>query len=178
MAIGIGFSPDQNEPTSLRSSASQWIYTAQSWLSSPIEKSRINVSGLQIHFLLLLARQMNAVGGDLIWISAGSLLTTAMHMGLHIDPSHSPKISFFDAEIRRRLWASVLEIVVQSSMDAGGLPLITSGDIGCEPPSNIDDVQMEEGSKVAPAPKPMEQFTQSSIQVALMRSLPDRKSVV
>lgn len=177
MAIGIGFSSDHNEPTSLRSSSLQWINTAQSWLNSPFEKPRINVSGLQIHCLLLFARQMNAVGGGLIWISAGSLLNTAMHMGLHIDPAHSPKMSFFDAEMRRRLWASVLEIVVQSSMDAGGLPLISSQDIDCEPPSNIDDVQMDEGAKMAPAPKPADHFTQSSVQVALVRSLPIRLEI-
>jgi Fungal specific transcription factor domain len=177
LAIGMAFSPAEVESTRFRSSSSQWIYTAQSWLNSPFQKSRINISGLQIYCLLLLARQVNAIGGDLIWISASSLLSTAMHMGLHIDPSHFPQMSFFDAEMRRRLWASVLEITVQSSMDAGGLPLITSQDFDCKPPSNINDMQIQEGLQGATPAAPMKEFTETSIQLALIRSLPIRLKV-
>jgi hypothetical protein len=174
MAIGAVFCQNQNEAAVLRSSSAQWIYTAQSWLSSPFEKSRLDVVGLQVHCLLLLARQTNAVSADLVWISAGSLLRTAMHMGFHIDPRHIPSMSSFSAELRRRLWATILEIVVQSGMDSGGLPLIDDQDFDCEAPSNIDDVQMEDAIFEV---KPAEQFTQTSLQIALLRSLPIRLKI-
>lgn len=177
MAIGTCFYQDPSNSTSLRSSSSQWIYNAQAWLSAPFEKSRINLTTLQIHCLLLLARQTNAVDGDTVWISAGSLLRTAMQMGLHRDPCHLPKISIFHSELRRRLWATVLEILVQSSMDSGGAPLISCQDFDCHPPSNIDDLQIDEDTKSSPGSKPIYTFTQTSIQIALLKSLPIRLEV-
>ncbi|EZF68481.1 hypothetical protein H105_08998 [Trichophyton soudanense CBS 452.61] len=161
------------------STISQWIYVAQSWLNSPFEKSRINVSGTQIHCLLLLSRQANGVGGDLAWVSAGSLLKTAMHIGLHIGPSHLPNVTFYDQEIRRRLWATVLEIVVQSSMDSGGLPLIHMQGIDCELPSNIEDEQLEDANEIIDAThaKLLEEYTMTSVQIALVKSLPLRLEI-
>lgn len=177
MAIGTCFHKDPAESSSLRSSSSQWIYAAQSWLSSPFEKSRINLAGVQIHCLLLLARQTNAIDGDLTWISAGSLLRTAMHTGLHRDPCHLPKMSVLHSESRRRLWATVLEIVVQSSMDSGGPPLISCRDFDCEPPSNVDDWQIDEGVKTPLASKSVNTFTQTSFQILLSKSLPIRLEI-
>lgn len=179
MAIGTCFyqEPPNPNPLNLRVAAVQWIYTAQSWLSSPFEKSRINLANLQIHCLLLLARQTNAVDGDLIWISAGSLLRIAMHIGLHRDPSHVPKVSVFYAEQRRRLWATVLEMLIQSSMDSGCPPLISLEDFDCGPPSNIDDLQINESTKTPLVPKPEGVFTETSIQITLARSLPVRLAI-
>jgi hypothetical protein len=102
----------------------------------------------------------------------------AMHMGVHIDPeNHSfSHMSFSDIESRRRLWATLLELEVQSSMDCGGLPSIDSDDYDCALPSNIDDVSLEAGRPAgnAVASKPMDQFTQSSIQILLMKTIPVR----
>ncbi|MCJ1394628.1 hypothetical protein MMC18_007508 [Xylographa bjoerkii] len=178
MAIGTCFYQAPSSSPSLRFSAVQWIHAAQSWLSSPSEKSRLNVAGLQVHCLLLLARQTNGVGSDLIWISVGSLIRAAMSMGFHLDPGHFPKMSVFQSELRRRLWATILEISVQSSLDSGLLPLISFQDFDCEPPSNIDDQQIDEATRTPPIPKLMNTFTQSSIQIALMRSWRIRLEVV
>ncbi|KAK2882575.1 hypothetical protein FQN49_000223 [Arthroderma sp. PD_2] len=179
MAIGLSLSPDRHEIATSYKTPSQWIWTAQSWLNSPFEKCRVNISGIQIYCLLLLARQTNGVRGDLVWISAGSMLRMAMHIGLHVGPSRLVEVSFFDKEIRRRLWATVLEILLQSSMDSGGLPLIRMEDIDFESPSNIDDEQIDRvsGAMTAPPPKPAENYTRTSIQIALMKSFPLRLEI-
>lgn len=177
MAIGTCFYQDPVESSSLRSSSSQWIYATQAWLGSPSEKSRINPTGVQIHCLLLLARQTNAIDSDLAWISAGSLLRTAMYSGLHRDPRHLPQMSVFHSESRRRLWTTVLEIMVQSSMDSGGSPLISCHDFDCEPPSNVDDWEIDESVKTPLVSKSMDVFTQTSLQIALSRSLPIRLEI-
>ncbi|KNG88695.1 hypothetical protein ANOM_003118 [Aspergillus nomiae NRRL 13137] len=176
LAIGNSFcqSGDPDKDHVPRSTSSQWIYTAQTWLSSPFEKSRLNITSLQTHCLLLLARQTSDISSDLVWISAGTLLRTAMHMGFHIDPRHIKGISFFDAQLRRRIWNTILEIVVQSSMDAGGIPLIHCDDYDCEPPLNLDDAQM--GDPI-PKAKPFKDFTDTSLQIALQRSLPIRLQI-
>ncbi|KAK2798924.1 hypothetical protein FQN50_008655 [Emmonsiellopsis sp. PD_5] len=179
MAIGTCFYRGPDSSITPRQTAAPWIYAAQSWLGSPSEKSRVNISGVQIHCLLLLARQTCAIDGDLVWISAGSLLRAAMYVGLHQDPKHSPKMPTFQAELRRRLWATVLEIVLQSSMDSGGSPLISLEDFDCEPPLNIDDTQMtaEEATNIVNVPCSTDKFTQTTVQVALMRTFPIRLEI-
>ena len=179
MAIGTSFyqGPD-NADYSLRDSASLWITASQKWLSAPFGKRRLNLSGVQIYCLILLARQTNAAGSDLTWITAGSLVRTAMTIGLHRDPSHFPNMSAFHGEQRRRLWVTVLEIVVQSSLDSGMPPLISCEDFDCTPPSNIDDAQISDVVQTLPPSQPVDIFTQNSTQCALMRSLPLRLKVV
>jgi hypothetical protein len=152
--------------------------TAQSWLSLPFaEKSRMTMTGIQIHCLVLIAREANAVGGDLTWVSAGSLLRTAMFMGFHRDPSHIPCTTSFQAEMRRRLWATLLELSLQASMTTGGSPLTSPADYDCQPPSNINGTQMDDDKKSLPIPMPMSVYTQTTLQIALTKTLPLRLKI-
>jgi hypothetical protein len=107
MAIGAAMYDDK---FSLRVSAVRWIHEAETWLSAPSFKARLTLPSLQIMILLCLAREIAGVGGDLIWISAGAMLRSAMYMGLHRDPSQLPKMTQFAAEMRRRLWGTILEV--------------------------------------------------------------------
>lgn len=179
MAIGAVFQP-QGEAAMLRSSALQWIYAAQAWLSTPFDKHRLTVEGLQIQCLLLLARLAHDVDGDLLWLSAGYLLRTAMQMGLHIDAESYTfrNLPAQDIQLRRKLWATVLEIVVQTSVDSGGLPLISANDYDCKPPLNVDDMVQKEGSDdLRSTVKSHDKFTQSSLQIMLVGSLPLRLEI-
>ncbi|EEH35742.2 LOW QUALITY PROTEIN: hypothetical protein PAAG_00065 [Paracoccidioides lutzii Pb01] len=172
MAFGTCFYKGQDVSITPRTTAAPWIYAAQAWLGGPSEKIRVNISCVQIQCLLLLARQTCAIDGDLVWILSGSLFRAAMYVGVHRDPQHLPKMPSFQAELRRRLWASVLEIVLQSRMDAGGAPLICRDDYDCEPPSSIDDLDMNADDPAA-MPFVMDGFTQTTIKIALMKSFPE-----
>ena len=175
MAIGTCFySSDKEKAAVLRLSAIGWINTAETWLSSPFEKARLSVGGVQVHCLLLIARQTNYLARDLIWISAGSLIRKAMHMGFHLDPVHFPRLNKFECEMRRRLWATIMEIAIQSSLDVGQIPLIRSNEFETRAPSNIDDSQMDPHNNDEFDPKPMDEFTQSSASILLSKSLPLR----
>jgi hypothetical protein len=68
-ATGVPFytGPEQAQ---LRVSCAKWVQAAESWLSAPYAKSRLNMTGLQIQILLLLARQVCNVEGDLVWRAA------------------------------------------------------------------------------------------------------------
>ncbi|OJD11496.1 hypothetical protein ACJ73_09527, partial [Blastomyces percursus] len=173
MALGTCFYKGPNSSITPRITAPPWIYAAQSWLGGPSEKSRVNIAAVQIQCLLLLARQNCAIDGDLVWISAGSLLRAAMYVGLHRDPQYLPKMPVFQAELRRRLWATVLELLLQSSMDAGGAPLVSPQDYDCESPSNIDDRHMNPDNPEA-VPYVTNGFTHTSVQIALAKSFPVR----
>jgi len=67
--------------------------------------------------------------------------------------------------------------VVQSSQDLGLAPLISFEDHDCDPPSNIDDDQIGENILARPVPKPMTTFTQTTVQIALLRSLNTRLKI-
>ena len=118
--------------------AHTWIHTAQTWLSAPLEKGRLTLRGIQVHCLLLLARQVHRVGADLIWISAGSLMRMAMQMGLHQDPKFLGEMSSVQQKTRRQLWYTILELNLQAALDSGMLPMIALGDWNTQPPSDKD----------------------------------------
>ena len=177
MAIGACFDATSNGGEYLRSNALKWIYAAQSWLSAPIQKTRLSIVSLQVHCLLLLARQTNFVGPDLVWISAGSLLRTAIHMGLHRDPTKYSKTSPFHTEIRRRLWATILEMTVQTSLDGGMPPLISLEDFDTLAPSNIAEDELSETTTESPMIRNEASFTQTSLQIGLLKSLRVRLEV-
>ncbi|KAM0326588.1 hypothetical protein ACHAQA_006457 [Verticillium albo-atrum] len=172
MAIGAAFHDDT---FSLRTIATQWVYEAQVWLMLPCEKSRMTITGLQIMCLLHHAKHTTNIGSDLTWIGAGALLRTAMYMGLHEDPKCIAKMSAFRAEMRRRLWATILELLLQSSISSGGPPLISPSDYDTEPPANVDDDQLIEDAESAfPVPKPPDVYTQMSVPLAMLKTFPVR----
>ncbi|KAI0097760.1 hypothetical protein GGR51DRAFT_540221 [Nemania sp. FL0031] len=179
LVIGIGSSlrDDAGPDSDLRRGVQQWIYTAQAWLSGPLEKDRLDVHGLQIHCLTTLARQIFSVGGDLVWMSIGSLINSAMQIGLHRDPKHLPSMSLLEAEVRRRLWYTILEFLVQSSLDSALPPRISSDDFDTEPPSNNNDDEIDE-STTALQPHPRWAYTRTAMQLLLIDSLPSRLRLV
>lgn len=93
ITIGASLNRDGLNEAEVLSSARQMVHTAQNWISGPIGKDRLSISGLQIQCLLILARQTLSVSGDLIWIAMGTIIRTAIQMGLHRDPKHSIKMT-------------------------------------------------------------------------------------
>ncbi|RYP85933.1 hypothetical protein DL769_000870 [Monosporascus sp. CRB-8-3] len=175
LVIGIGssLSEEGSRDEGFRRMVHQWVYAAQTWLSGPLEKDRLDIAGLQIHCLTNLARQIFSIGGDLVWMSTGSLVHRAMQIGLHRDPKHFPAMSVSQAELRRRLWATILEMVVQSSLDSAMPPRISFDEFDTEAPSNINDEEIGESTATL-RPHPKGAYTATSIQLLLLDSLPTR----
>lgn len=172
LAIGAVTYDDQ---FSLRTSAIRWVYEAQIWISGPKYKARLNFQAMQTNLLLLFAQEQVGVSGDLPWISAGALLRKAIYMGLHRDPSHLPQRTLFEAEMHRRIWNTILEVNIQSSLTSGGPVLISVDDFDTSPPRNFDDDQLEVQN---PIPSSSEEMTQTSFAIALRRTFPPRLAVV
>jgi len=178
LIFAIGVSVCTSDHGVSRKTVKHWVYLASEWLNHPRAKMRLDLWSLRSHCLWLLARQANGVDGKTTALSAGSLVVTAMHMGLHVDPTHlaESQVTREEREVRRRLWAAVLELELQATMDSGGRPLVREDDYDCAPPSNINDLT----KLAAPANSilPMERYTQSSIQILLARGLPIRLKIV
>ncbi|KAI1457528.1 hypothetical protein F4805DRAFT_172109 [Annulohypoxylon moriforme] len=179
LVIGIGSSLSEHieSDAGLRSMVNQYVYAAQAWLAGPLEKDRLNVTGVQIYCLTLLARQVFSIGGDLVWVSVGSLIHVAMQIGLHRDPRHFPTMPLLQAEIRRRLWATIVEMVVQSSLDTAMPPRISFDDFDTEAPSNVNDDEMDQ-STTALQPHSRSTYTTTSIQLILLDLLPTRLRIL
>ncbi|KAJ9642687.1 hypothetical protein H2204_002335 [Knufia peltigerae] len=182
IAIGSSLSEYSDTDTNFHNMVHQWVYTAQAWLSGPLEKDRLNINGLQIHCLTILARQTFAIGGDLVWMSMGSLIHRAMQMGLHRDPTHLQTMSILQSEMRRRLWATIIEMVLQASLDSAMPPRISFDDFDTLAPSNVNDDEISEdtstpsGNSLVPHARNI--YTSTSIQLFLLDSLPTRLRIL
>ncbi|KAJ3498668.1 hypothetical protein NLG97_g937 [Lecanicillium saksenae] len=163
----------------LRSKATRWIHEAQSWLLRAPEKKQLTISGIQILCLLLLSKMVCGASADLTWIMAGSALRTAMQMGLHRDPGQLGKMTVYRAEMRRRLWATILELNLQHSLEAGGLPLISCEDYDTLPPADLDDDQLSESIEdLESRPISGRIATQMSVPREVFESFPVRLVIV
>lgn len=163
----------QDDKYSMRNLAVQWIYEARLWMLRASEKFQIGLTGLQIMCLVHLARDACGLGADLVWASAGTLMRMALYAGLHRDPDHLPKMSLLAAETRRRLWATIMEILVLSSMESGGPPLVTMQDFDTKAPGNFNDEDLldDDSSTTPPSPHPVTKLTDTSIQIALISNM-------
>ncbi|KFY92776.1 hypothetical protein V498_04746 [Pseudogymnoascus sp. VKM F-4517 (FW-2822)] len=157
-----------------RVESKKWIFAALAWLSTPFEKAKLHISAIQIQCLLIIARQYCSISGDVVWISAGTLLRTAMQMGFHRDPASLPKIGILQGEIRRRLWATIIELNIQSSISSGMPLVISEQEWDTAPPANIDDIEISETTSDPVTPKPSNIFTQTSLQLMLLQAIGPR----
>lgn len=172
LAIGAAV---YDENFSLKAAATQWVFEAQTWIAEPNVKKHLHLQGLQIHIILLFAREIDDVAGDSVYMSAGDLYRRAVIMGLHRDPTQLPQKSVYVTEMRRRMWSTILEVCLQSSLMTGAPPLLSLNDFDTQPPSNLDDDQL---GLEAPAPKSETRFTQVSVALALRKTFPVRLSII
>ncbi|KAF4997179.1 hypothetical protein FGRMN_4074 [Fusarium graminum] len=164
---------------SLRCTSMQWVHEVQIWLMMPSEKGRMTIAGVQIMCMLCLAKACCAVGQDLTWISTGSLVRQAVYMGLHRDPKVLANMSVYRSEIRRRLWATILELNLQTSYDAGGPPLLSSKHYDTQLPANLNDDDLTDEPDVERQPNgDPERLTDMSVQLALQKSFALRLVII
>ncbi|KAJ5213623.1 hypothetical protein N7449_000792 [Penicillium cf. viridicatum] len=76
-----------------------------------------------------------------------------MAMGLHRTPDLFPVLFVYQSEMRARLWATVLERTLLSSLDAA-MPLpFSPQDIDRPAPSNLDDGKFDTETETLPTPQ-------------------------
>ncbi|KAK7419587.1 hypothetical protein QQX98_003178 [Neonectria punicea] len=178
-AIGSGLVDQINTAASPSRTAGQWIETVQFWLFKQDPRAQMTLGHLQAHLLMLVACDVHWIKIDRSWISAGMLVRNAVSAGLHREPSDFTRISPFYAELRRRLWYSILEFDLQASFAKGRTPSIRDDDYDCCPPSDIiDDGTLSEGVtdaqiKAAPSTR----VSPPSLYACLAKSLSLRMAV-
>lgn len=155
--------------------AKPWIYVANSsrsredaieitqacerWINKQSQK-RVSAADFQIRFLLCLTKQTTARKYKRSWTDTGNLLRFCMSAGLHRNPDliRKPTTSL-DKQLRRRIWAAVVDMELQASFDRGMIsaPFLLQSD--SPGPDNLhdEDAALEQ----TPAPLPASQFTRS-----------------
>lgn len=162
---------------SQRDLALRWVYEAQCWLLKPPNKSKLTLMGLQNMLLLCLARESASIGADIIWVDVGSLVRSAILMGLHRDPRHLPRTNRLVSEMRRRLWNTIFEISLNSSLVSGGPPLISLDDTDTSGPDDCDDTDLDETCQDDVPVLKRAGITDMSAALALRQSFPLRLAI-
>ncbi|RDL35368.1 uncharacterized protein BP5553_07299 [Venustampulla echinocandica] len=93
------------------------------------------------------------------WILMGMILRIAMRMGYHRDPSHDPRISPFQAEMQRRLWAVLVQVDLANSHQVGLPRMIREGQSDTMEPRNLLDTDFNEDILELPPSRPPTDFT-------------------
>lgn len=147
---------------------------ARAWLDSLRGKQSVDMDTLQCEVLLLHATRMMASKNQDSWTHLGSIVRMAMIMGLHRDPDEFPQIRPFFAELRRRLWYTIMDMDLHVAL-ACNLPCsVREGEYTCRPPGNIDDADIYPDMTKLPPSKPIDEFTDNQLQAYASRTLPHR----
>ncbi|KAL3480996.1 hypothetical protein BJX99DRAFT_194771 [Aspergillus californicus] len=148
----------------------------RAWLQKLTRKQRTEFPNLQTEALVILARQVRLESPEEIWRATGSLVRSAMVVGLHLDISANVDLSLFRKEARKRLWLSIVEMDLQASI-ASGMPVaIPNADFEFLTPAHIDDDEFDRWlpGGTLPLDKPSDELSDASIQIALAHSLRQR----
>ncbi|KAF9776099.1 Trichosetin biosynthesis cluster transcription factor tf23 [Fusarium sp. DS 682] len=89
-----------------------------------------------------------------IWILMGTTVQLALHMGYHRDPKHFKGMSSFTAEMRRRVWATVVEMDLAISAQMGLPRMIKQWQTDTQEPSNLQDNDFDKSTVDMPLSRP------------------------
>ncbi|KAJ5550779.1 hypothetical protein N7461_005477 [Penicillium sp. DV-2018c] len=92
----------------------------------------------------------------------GMTIRLTMRMGYHRDPRHYPMLSTLDGEMRRRLWALLVQLDTLISFQVGVPRTIQPWQYDTELPANLLDTDFDENSTQLPPERPKDERTECS----------------
>lgn len=177
MSPGEPLSFDLNGSSSRRTEAISWIQACDAWLKQQSQKHRF-MAMYQVMCLRVLAASSNCLKMKEAYLGVENLLGYFKAAGMHRDPSIlEGRCSVFEKEMRRRFWATAMELELQASIDRGMSSSLSSIPFDCQPPLNINDEDLAVDALHCPEPKPLEQYTLTSYLHVSHKSLPLRVSL-
>jgi hypothetical protein len=106
-----------------------------------------------------------------IWFLLALEVNLAMRMGYHRDPSHFPGMSPLKSEMRRRLWATVLQGDVLISSQMGMPRMISDWQCDTAEPRNLNDTDLDQNTSELPPPRHETEVTTALGTIARRRML-------
>lgn len=172
LAIGITFLDSEQEKFRHLVAAKSWVIAAEWRLTSLHRKVSSDIKDVQLACLIQLARQMTPIGNS--WTFIGTLTQMAYAAGLHRDPEQFPSPSPFETVMRRRLWATVMELQLQYTIDQASAPPMGPLIYDTKTPPNYNDADLSIDMESLPSEIADGIHTDSSVQRALLASFPLR----
>ncbi|KAJ8130990.1 hypothetical protein O1611_g2641 [Lasiodiplodia mahajangana] len=94
-----------------------------------------------------------------VWIVLSITIQIAIHTGYHKDPKHFKNMSPFTSEMRRRVWATIIEIDLGISAQMGVPRLIKPAQVDTEEPCNLLDSDFDRNTESIPPSRPESDLT-------------------
>lgn len=104
-----------------------------------------------------------------IWFLFALEVNLAMRMGYHRDPSNFPGITTLQSEMRRRLWATVLQGDMLISTQMGMPRMISDLKWDTAEPRNLSDNDFDDNTTELPPPRPETELTPALSMIARRR---------
>ncbi|KAH8677878.1 hypothetical protein BX600DRAFT_479422 [Xylariales sp. PMI_506] len=160
--------------SSSNQAAEKWTRAVDQWLERQSHKHRRMIH-YQIMCMLYLAKRVNVIKKKRFWTSSGALIREGIVVGLHQDGDQvGSRVTPYYQEMRRRIWATMVEFDLQASFDQGTPTLLAQITVDTKPPRNIDDEEFDEDTEEFPNSKSLNEYTYSSFQHLSRQSLQTR----
>jgi hypothetical protein len=174
--------------STFHSKAYIWVKACEAWLKRQSNKRR-SLASIQVRCLRLLALATASIKAKEYYQEVQAHVSFMRSAGMHIDPRvFGNRCSPFEGEMRRRLWATTMELELQASIDKGEsyvryskfLPsaevvgtcsMHSSLSYDCASPRNIDDVELHPNLETLPSSHSVITYTDTSFLFLSMQTL-------
>lgn len=161
----------------LRSYALKSILDAQKRVTSTCEGTNVTVATIQTYCLVLIAQQTTGFGPNTMSVTIDGLVRAAMRLDLHRPhrPNSSSTLSAAEIQLRKKLWCTVVELSIQSSLDTGLPPSLLPADLVLELPVNMNDADIGQDLPTTPD---LSSKTDTTIQILLAQTTTTRLKIL
>ncbi|KAF3390998.1 hypothetical protein DPV78_011151 [Talaromyces pinophilus] len=94
-----------------------------------------------------------------LWLLLGMVVQLSLSLGYHRDPRHFPHLSPFVGEMRRRVWAAMVQMDLRLSSQMGLPRLLKSEQCDTAEPRNLLDSDFDKETLQLPASRPETEVT-------------------
>jgi len=94
-----------------------------------------------------------------VWLMGGTIIRIAFRMGYHRDPDAYPRISVHEGEIRRRIWALIVQLDALTSYQMGLPAMVQDAHCDTQPPRNLFDEDFGPETTQLPPSRPESEVT-------------------
>ncbi|KAE8399669.1 hypothetical protein BDV37DRAFT_287393 [Aspergillus pseudonomiae] len=151
---------------------SQGLQLAELFSHCRSSEGRPSLDHVQTQCLLVVARITDGSKATVAWKLAGQLIQTCLIMGFHRESELvGGHMSIFDAEMRRRLWTTALELYLHVSRHASVQEPFLQAQYNIRRPLDINDRDLSANMTRLSTPDVKVSATDMSLQHALSESL-------
>ncbi|MCJ1403546.1 hypothetical protein MMC11_006769 [Xylographa trunciseda] len=124
---------------------------------------------LILYFMVEVLQSKDTEAG--IRVLVGIIVQIAIYMGYHRDAKYFPNISAFAGEMRRRIWALIIQLDFSISAQMGLPSLVKESQTDVAEPRNLVDSDFDEHTAELPPSRPETEVTPTLYTLAKLRLL-------